>query len=137
MFTDARLKGQAAERRLVGDAISGDRLPNVPRVRLLASLRYDWAISAGTEGSVSLRTVYRSAATSEFRPTNPDFRRAPAYQTVDLSFALKTGDWTTSVQVQNLFDALAIEREISSAYGANQVTSVAPRTITAGIRRSF
>ncbi len=137
VFTDARLKGQAAERRLVGDAISGDRLPNVPRVRLLASLRYDWTISAGAEGSVSLRTVYRSAATSEFRPTNPDFRRAPAYQTVDLSFALKTGDWTTSVQVQNLFDALAIEREISSAYGANQVTSVAPRTITAGIRRSF
>jgi len=137
VFTDARLTGQAAERRLVGDALSGDRLPNVPRVRLLASLRYDWTIAPDMEGSASVRTVYRSAAMSEFRASDPDFRRAPSYQTVDVSLSLKSGGWTTSVQVQNLFDALAIEREISSAYGARQVTSVAPRTLTAGLRRSF
>jgi outer membrane receptor protein involved in Fe transport len=137
VFTDAKLKGEAAERRLVGNALSGDRLPNVPRVRLLASLRYDWTVAPSMEGSASLRTVYRSAATSEFRASDPHFRRAPSYQTVDISFSLKSGDWTTSVQVQNLFDALAIEREISSAYGAHQVTSVAPRTFTAGLRRSF
>jgi outer membrane receptor for ferrienterochelin and colicin len=137
VFTDATLRGEAAERVLVGGALSGDRLPSVPRVRLLASLRYDWTVAPTVEGSASLRTVFRSAATSEFQAADPHFRRAPSYQTVDLSFALTSGDWTTSVNVQNLFDALAVEREISNAYGAYQVTSVAPRTFTAGLKRSF
>ncbi len=137
VFTDATLKGEAAERALVGDARRGDRQPNVPRVRLLASLRYDWPLAAGAEGSASLRTVYRSDATSEFRRQDPRFMRAPSYWTTDISFALKSGDWTTSVNVQNLFNAVAVERVLSNAYGPEQITSVAPRTFTAGLKRSF
>lgn len=137
VYTDARLEGDAGNRQAVGGARAGDRLPNVPRLRLLASLRYDWRIAEGLDGSIGLRTLHRSMMTSEFRPEDPDFLRAPSSDTTDLTVSIKSAAWTTSFQVQNLFDNVVVERVVSSAYGPWQVFSSAPRTVSVGVRRSW
>lgn len=137
VYTDARLRGDEGNRQAVGGARADDLLPNVPRLRLLASLRYDWRIADGWDGSIGLRTLHRSMATSEFRPENPNFLRAPSSDTTDLTFSVKSAAWMASFQVQNLFDKVVVERVVSSAYGPWQVFSSPPRTVSVGLRRSW
>jgi outer membrane receptor protein involved in Fe transport len=135
--TDARLTGSDAGRDQVRGARSGDPIPNIPRYRYVLGLSYRHPLPRGSVLVASWQDEHRSSVASQFRPDDPYYLRVPGYMLESLSVSLERGPATLTAAVHNVFNVEAVDRAFTTAYGAGQTLSAAPRTFSLMVRRRW
>lgn len=124
-FTDARLGRDTPLGTTEGFGRRGDPLPNLPRWAWLVSgdARLGrWTLGADVGGN--------SAAPTGFNAANPYYTYTPARTEVATRADWRSGRWQIGVNIDNLFDAVAPVRLLSSAFGERQLYTARPRTIS-------
>jgi outer membrane receptor protein involved in Fe transport len=124
-FTDARLGQDTPLGTTEGFGRRGDRLPNLPR--------WAWLISGDTRlGPWTLGTDVggNSASPTGFNAANPYYTFTPPRTEVAARADWRSGHWWAGVNIDNMFDAVAPVRLLSSAFGERQLYTARPRTIS-------
>jgi iron complex outermembrane receptor protein len=116
--------------------LTGDAIPNVPRVQLNLGLNYRRPIANGWDGTAAADVSYRDAENSYFASNGFNIPLAP-YTLVGLRAGVITGPWTATAFVRNLTDKRAQVSAINSAQDPDALLTVQPRTIGLTVTRTF
>jgi iron complex outermembrane recepter protein len=116
--------------------LTGDAIPNVPRVQLNLGLNYRRPIANGWDGTAAADVTYRDAENSYFASNGFNIPLAP-YTLVGLRAGVITGPWTATAFVRNLTDKRAQVSAINSAQDPDALLTVQPRTIGLTVTRTF
>jgi hypothetical protein len=131
-FTDARLGEDTPLGTTEGMGRRGDRLPNLPQWAFLLSgeaLLGDWALGADIGGN--------GASPTGFNAGNPYYARTAARIEVAAHAGWQAGRWRLDANVDNLFDAVAPVRLLSSAFAERQLYAARPRTLSLRARTDW
>lgn len=135
--TDARLVGSDGGRDLVRGARAGDAIPNIPRYRYVATLSWRHALADGAAIVASWQDEYRASINSEFRPDDPYYLHSPGYLLDTASLSVERGPLTLTASLRNVFNVQAVDRALTSPFGAGQTFSATPRTASLMLRRRW
>jgi len=116
--------------------LSGNAIPNVPRVQLNLGLNYRRPIANGWDGTAAADVTYRDAENSYFASNAFNIPLAP-YTLVGLRAGVITGPWTATAFVRNLTDKRAQVSAINSDQDPDALLTVQPRTIGLTVTRTF
>ncbi len=125
-YTYARLTADTMLGTSDGIGHRGDRMPNVPRLAWLVGT--DATIARGIEAGVTAGG--NDSAPTGFDTANPYYARTAARIEVGAHAGIADGPWRFDVNIDNLFDAVAPVRLLSSAFGERQLYSARPRTLS-------
>jgi hypothetical protein len=131
-FTDARLGQDTLLGTTEGMGRRGDRLPNLPQWAFLLSgeaVLGDWTLGADIGGN--------GASPTGFNAGNPYYGRTAARIEVAAHAGWQAGRWRLDANVDNLFDAIAPVRLLSSAFGERQLYTARPRTLSIRARTDW
>ena len=131
-FTDARLGQDTLLGTTEGMGRRGDRLPNLPQWAFLLSgeaLLDAWTLGADIGGN--------GASPTGFNAGNPYYGRTAARIEVAAHAGWQAGRWRLDANVDNLFDAIAPVRLLSSAFGERQLYTARPRTLSIRARTDW
>jgi len=131
-FTDARLGQDTLLGTTEGMGRRGDRLPNLPPWAFLLSgeaLLDAWTLGADIGGN--------GASPTGFNAGNPYYGRTAARIEVAANAGWQAGRWRLDANVDNLFDAIAPVRLLSSAFGERQLYTARPRTLSIRARTDW
>lgn len=132
-LTDARLAGDQPVAGGIGR--DGDSLPDVPRFALAAAVERGFAIGAAARGSVRIGLNHVGGSAAQFNPALPDYARTGPRTLVDVGAGVHAGPWNATIEVRNVFDAIAATRTLSNAFGTNQLYSSPPRRLNLVVSR--
>ena len=140
-YSDAKLSEDQLNANIIANGRRGDRIPYVPKLTGNVEAEYGWNAWPQWRGYARANAAYVGESFSEFRPTNVYYRRLPAYTLVNARVGVEsdTKGWGVYLYADNLFDRVAMTSETATAVsvGHTLVTSMAPRTIGANVRKSF
>lgn len=140
-YLDAKLTENQATTNVSAAGLKGDRIPYVPKFTAGVAGQYDWAINPNISGFARLDANYVGGSLSDFRPNGTYTRRVKEYAVVNARIGIEhpDGKWGAYLFATNLFNAVAITRQTSSAIavGRTLVNSASPRTIGVNLRRDF
>lgn len=135
-WVDARLAADTLLGTSDGVGQRGDRLPNIPSVTLAlsAELRLSRSLSSPVAGAA---LAFAGATQSTFNQSSSYYERISRRATVDLYAQWTARPWSVRLGIDNTFDARAVTRIQSSAFGEQQVYAARPRTVTLSATVSF
>jgi iron complex outermembrane receptor protein len=116
---------------------SGDRLTYIPDRTMSGSAEYTWPVFGELNALVRADYTYTGKMTTEFRPTNVNYRRVGRYNQVNLRAGLQGTGWTAYVFANNVFDTVGITRISASTSAPDYNVSIAPRTIGVNLTKDF
>jgi iron complex outermembrane receptor protein len=116
--------------------LTGNAIPNVPRVQLDLGLNYRRPIATGWEGTAAADVNYRDAENSYFASNAFNIPLAP-YTLVGLRAGVIKGPWTATAFVRNVTDKRAQVSAINSTQDPDALLTVQPRTIGLTVTRTF
>jgi iron complex outermembrane recepter protein len=138
-YQDAYLaQGATAEQYALNPTLglSGDAIPNVPKVQLDLGLNYRRPIADGWEGTAAADVTYRDAVDSYFSSNAFNIPLAP-YTLVGLRAGVIKGPWTATAFVRNVTDKRAQISAINSTQDPDALLTVQPRTIGVTVTWKF
>lgn len=139
-YIDPRLTEDQVNASVVAAGRVGDRIPYIPNWSGSAGAEYTAPLSSRFDFFARADFNYVGSSFSEFRPTNVYRVKMADYSltNVRVGVELKQSDTGVYLFVNNLFDAVAINRASqSSTANSYSATSAAPRTIGINVRKSF
>jgi iron complex outermembrane recepter protein len=116
--------------------LTGDSIPNVPKVQLNLGLNYTAPIANGWDGMVATDVSYRDAVNSYFASNSFNLPLAP-YTLVGLRIGVIQGPWSITAFAHNLTDKRAQVSAINSTQDPDALLTVQPRTIGLTATRKF
>jgi iron complex outermembrane receptor protein len=116
--------------------LTGDAIPNVPKVQLNLGLNYRRPIASGWDGTAAADVTYRDAEDSYFSSNGFNLPLAP-YTLLGLRAGVIKGPWTATAFVRNLTDKRAQVSAINSTQDPDALLTVQPRTIGLTATRTF
>ncbi|WP_288458502.1 TonB-dependent receptor, partial [uncultured Sphingomonas sp.] len=133
---DARLSRDTPAASGDGAGLRGDPLPNVPTLTWVVSADLRRRAGGGTltvgavaSGNGGFATTFSAqAAYREY---------TPARTLADVYALYRRGGWSARLGIDNVADAVAPARIVSSAFGVRQVYSARPRTVTLTLAREY
>jgi iron complex outermembrane recepter protein len=138
-YQDAYLaQGATAEQYALNPTLglSGDAIPNVPRVQLNLGLNYRRPIANGWDGTAGADVTYRDAENSYFASNGFNIPLAP-YTLLGLRAGVIKGPWTATAFVRNATDKRAQISAINSTQDPDALLTVQPRTIGGTVTWKF
>ncbi|MBB3347217.1 TonB-dependent receptor [Sphingomonas sp. BK069] len=135
-WVDARLAADTLLGTSEGIGHRGDRMPNMPAMTIMLSGETRLSRISPTL-AIGAAVAAASSSRSTFNATSPYHERTPSRVTVDLFARWSSCAWSLRVGIDNAFDADAITRIKSSAFGERQVYTSRPRTASLTIARSL
>ncbi|MDA5193272.1 TonB-dependent receptor [Govanella unica] len=112
--------------------LSGDRVPNVPKVQFGSGIEYSWGLTDALTASVRGDLTYRGATDTLFRTEDAYNVHLPSYTLIDLQASIAAGHWQVTAYVKNLTDKLALYDAINSVQDPLAYFVARPRTF--GVR---
>jgi outer membrane receptor protein involved in Fe transport len=135
VLTEGATPAQKALNPTLG--VTGDAIPNVPKVQFDLGLNYTRPMSGTWQGVVAADVSYRDAVNAYFA-SNTQFNLPLApYTLVNLRFGLINGPWSVTAFARNLTDKRAEVSAINSAQDPDALLTVRPRTIGITLTRTF
>jgi outer membrane receptor protein involved in Fe transport len=116
--------------------LTGQDIPNVPKVQLDLGLNYTQPISTRWKGTLATDIVYRDAENAYFQSDVFNVGLAP-YTLVNLRAGVSDGTWSVTAFARNLTDKLAQVSAINSVQDRDALLTVRPRTIGVTVTRNF
>jgi iron complex outermembrane receptor protein len=116
--------------------VTGDSIPNVPKVQLNVGLDYDRPIGNNLTGILAVDVTYRDAVNAYFASNPFNLTLAP-YTLVNLRAGVSTGPWRVIAFARNLTDKRAQVSAINSTQDPSALLTVRPRTIGIQVTRTF
>jgi outer membrane receptor protein involved in Fe transport len=123
-------------------AVKGTRLPVSAKVKVNATVRYEWTLMGDMEAHVQGSVVHTGSAWPDLQAADRDVvGKLPAYTTVDLVAGVQRENWRFEAYVKNLLDEEGqIDRGvqcISSVCSRVFVTPIRPRILGVRFGQSF
>jgi iron complex outermembrane receptor protein len=116
--------------------LTGDAIPNVPKVQLDLGLNYRAPLGNGWDGMVATDVTYRDAVDSYFSSNSFNIPLAP-YTLVGLRLGVIDGPWSVTAFARNLTNKRAQVSAINSTQDPDALLTVQPRTIGLTATRKF
>ena len=116
---------------------AGDTLPNVPKVQGNASVNYRFPLSTAYQGILRADANYRGPTKTQFNIASPFNVPLDAYVAVNLRASATSATWSTSLFVNNLFNARAQIDAISSSQDPLALLTIRPRSYGFSVTRKF
>lgn len=116
--------------------LTGDTIPNVPKVQLDLGLNYRQPIGNGWDGTAGADVTYRDAENSYFASNSFNIPLAP-YTLLNLRAGGVKGPWTMTAFVRNATNKRAQVSAINSTQDPDALLTVQPRTIGLTVTRTF
>ncbi|HUI62107.1 MAG TPA: TonB-dependent receptor [Steroidobacteraceae bacterium] len=116
--------------------VTGDNIPNVPKVQFSLNLNYTRPIGGDWQGMLATDITYRDAVDAYFA-SNPFNIRLDSYTLVGLRAGLINGPWSVTAFARNLTDKRAQVSAINSTQDPDALLTVQPRTIGLTVTRKF
>jgi outer membrane receptor protein involved in Fe transport len=116
--------------------LTGDAIPNVPKVQLDLGLNYRAPLGNGWDGMVATDVTYRDAVNSYFASNSFNIPLAP-YTLVGLRLGVIEGPWSVTAFAHNLTNKRAQVSAINSTQDPDALLTVQPRTIGLTATRKF
>ena len=116
---------------------AGDTLPNVPKLQANASVSYRFPLAGEFEGILRADANYRGRTKTQFNPSSPFNVPLDEYVAVNLRASATSGTWSTSLFVNNLFNARAQIDAISSSQDPLALLTIRPRSYGLSVTRKF
>jgi iron complex outermembrane receptor protein len=116
--------------------LTGDSIPNVPKVQLDLGLNYRAPLGNGWDGMVATDVTYRDAVDSYFSSNSFNIPLAP-YTLVGLRLGVIDGPWSVTAFARNLTNKRAQVSAINSTQDPDALLTVQPRTIGLTATRKF
>jgi outer membrane receptor protein involved in Fe transport len=138
-YQDAYLaQGATAQQKKLNPTlgVTGDSIPNVPKMQFNVGLDYDRPIGNNLTGIVAVDVTYRDAVNAYFASNPFNLSLAP-YTLVNLRAGVSTGPWRVIAFARNLTDKRAQVSAINSTQDPNGLLTVRPRTIGIQLTRTF
>lgn len=139
-YNDAKLSEDQVNTNIRAAGVKGDRIPFIPHWSGSIGLEYTVPVSATANLFTRLDANYVGSSYSEFRPTNVYRRKVDEYTLVNgrAGVEFEDVDFGVYVFVNNIFDKVAINREVQFSWpGTNFASSSPPRTIGINVRKGF
>ena len=122
----------------VNRGLSGDEIPNVPKLQGSLSLVWETALSDGMDLVIRTDATYLGETNTKFRESSPYNNQLDAYALLDFRAALHlVDDWEISLFVKNLSDKRADIDAINSDQDPLAMVTNRPRTAGLNVRKSF
>ncbi|RAK59441.1 TonB-dependent receptor [Phenylobacterium hankyongense] len=134
---DARLTADQVSEIASAAGKSGDRLTYIPDRTMSASAEYTWPVFGELNALVRADYTYTGRMTTEFRPTNVNYRRVGRYNQVNLRTGIQGTGWAAYLYANNVFDTVGITRISASTSAPDYDVSIAPRTVGVNLTKSF
>ncbi|HEY5264072.1 MAG TPA: TonB-dependent receptor [Steroidobacteraceae bacterium] len=139
-YQDAYLtEGADAEQKALNPTlgVTGDAIPNVPKVQFNFGLDYTRPVTGNWEGVVAADVNYRDSVNAYFA-SNTQFNLVlPSYTLVNLRVGAINGPWSVTAFARNLTDKRAQVSAINSSQDPDALLTVRPRTIGVTLTRKF
>jgi iron complex outermembrane receptor protein len=117
--------------------ITGDDVPNVPKVQFSLGLNYTRPMIGNWQGVIATDVSYRDAENAYFA-SNTQFNIPLApYTLVNLRLGVINGPWSVTAFARNLTDKRAEISAINSSQDPDALLTVRPRTIGVTLTRTF
>jgi len=116
--------------------LTGDAIPNVPKVQLDLGLNYRRPIANGWDGMIATDVTYRDAVNSYFASNSFNIPLAP-YTLLGLRVGAIQGPWSVTAFARNLTNKRAQVSAINSTQDPDALLTVQPRTIGVTLTRKF
>ena len=116
--------------------VTGEDIPDVPKVQFSLGLNYTRPIYNDWSGMVATDINYRGSENSYFA-SNPFNIPLASYTLLNLRFGVLNGPWTVTAFARNLTDKRAQISAINSSQDPEALLTVRPRTIGLTINRTF
>jgi iron complex outermembrane recepter protein len=116
--------------------LTGDAIPNVPKVQLNLGLNYRAPIANGWDGMVATDVTYRDSVNSYFASNSFNIPLAP-YTLVGLRMGVIEGPWSVTAFARNLTNKRAQVSAINSTQDPDALLTVQPRTVGLTATRKF
>jgi len=117
-------------------AVSGDRLPNVPRWAANLSIDQQFALSARLSSDVGAVLSYVGSREWVFTPT-PARQILPAYTKLDLHAGLRLDDWSLTLFLNNVTDQRGQTAGGGNQFAPQQIFVIQPRTVGLNVVREL
>jgi len=138
-YQDAYLtQGASAAQKALNPTlgVTGDAIPDVPKVQMNFGLTYKRPIGNGWDGLVATDVSYRDAENAYFA-SNPYNIPLATYTLVGLRIGVIEGPWSVTAFARNLTDKRAQVSAINSSQDPSGLLTVQPRTIGVTMTRKF
>ncbi|MDB6091546.1 MAG: TonB-dependent receptor [Gammaproteobacteria bacterium] len=138
-YQDAFLaQGATAQQKALNPTlgVTGDSIPNVPKVQFNVGLDYERPIGGELTGIVAVDVTYRDAVNAYFASNPFNIPLAP-YTLVNLRAGVSAGPWRVMAFARNLTDKRAQVSAINSTQDPSALLTVRPRTIGIQLTRTF
>jgi outer membrane receptor protein involved in Fe transport len=138
-YQDAYLaQGASADQKALNPTlgVTGESIPNVPKLQLNLGINYTQALSANVAGLLGLDVTYRDAENAYFASNPFNVALAP-YALLNVRAGVTTGPWQVVAFVRNLSDNRAQVSAINSTQDPDALLTVQPRTIGVRATRTF
>jgi iron complex outermembrane recepter protein len=117
--------------------LTGDPIPNVPKVQGSIGFNYRRPIANGWDGMVASDANYRGRVNAYFT-SNQNFNLTlPSYVLVGLRAGVINGPWSITAFARNLTNKRAEVSAINSGQDPDALLTVRPRTIGVTLTRTF
>lgn len=117
--------------------VTGDGIPNVPKVQFNLGLNYTRPLTGNWQGVVATDVNYRDAINAYFA-SNTRFNTPLApYTLVNLRLGLVNGPWSVTAFARNLTDKTTQVSAINSSQDPHALLTLRPRTIGLAVTRKF
>ena len=118
-------------------ALSGNRMPNVPKFQGSASATYRTPVMDNFELVMRGDLSWRGSTNTEFNPNNPLGVDLDSYALMNVRVGLENEGWNISAFAKNLFDTRAQIDAINGTQDPLAYITVRPRTIGLSLTRNF
>jgi iron complex outermembrane recepter protein len=138
-YQDAYLtQGATPEQKLVNPTLglTGETIPNVPKVQLNLGLNYTHPLTARWNGMAATDISYRDKIDSYFESNTFNIPLA-SYTLVNLRMGVSDNLWSVTAFVRNLADKRAEVSVINTSQDPYGLLTVRPRTVGVTVNRKF
>jgi iron complex outermembrane recepter protein len=117
--------------------LTGDPIPNVPKVQGSVGFNYRRPIGNGWDGMVASDANYRGRVNAYFTSNQHFNLTLPSYVLVGLRAGVINGPWSITAFARNLTNRRAEVSAINSSQDPDALLTVRPRTIGMTLTRTF
>jgi outer membrane receptor protein involved in Fe transport len=117
--------------------VTGDPIPNVPKVQFSLGLNYTRPMAGNWQGVVATDVTYRDAVNAYFASNVKYNVQLAPYTLLNLRLGVINGPWSVTAFARNLTDKRAQVSAINSSQDPEALLTVRPRTIGLTLTRTF
>lgn len=119
--------------------LTGDRIPQVPRLTAASFVQYHWPLTwrSGWEGVARADVSYVGSAPTKFRPDDPFYHVRRSYAVENMRLGIDASAWSAFLFVDNVADKRADINVVEGYADRYQIFVNRPRTIGVDLSLRF